>query len=43
MSECLDGVDKVPHLYSFLSERGIPSKTLDNIFFNNAKFFFENF
>lgn len=43
MSECLDGVDKVPHLYSYLSERGIPGKTLENIFFNNAKFFFENF
>ena len=43
MSDCLDGVDKIPDLYCFLSDRGIPGKTLDDIFFCNAYNFFKNF
>lgn len=43
MSEELDGVDKVPHLYNFLSERGIPENILDKIFFKNAHNFLSKF
>lgn len=41
MSDCLDGVDKIPDLYRFLSSRGISEKTLDGIFFNNSESFFK--
>ena len=43
MSDCLDGVDKIPVLYTFLMRRGIDCITLDKIFFSNAEKFFENF
>ena len=41
MSECLDGVDKMPDLYRFLNSRGLSDELLDGIFFKNAQDFFK--
>lgn len=43
MSDCLDGVDKIPLLYRFLILKGLSADLLDGIFFKNAGNFFENF
>ena len=43
MAECLDGVDKIPGLYWFLSKRGLSYEVLDGIFFSNAEKFFKKF
>lgn len=43
MSDCLDGVDKVPELYAFLKGRGISDELLERMFFKNAQRFFKNF
>lgn len=43
MDEELDGVDKLPDLYRFLSSKGASDNTLDKIFFENAKSFFTKF
>lgn len=43
MSDCLDGVDKIPDLYCFLSGKGIDRSVLNKIFFDNAYNFFKNF
>lgn len=43
MSDCLDGVDKIPDLYAFLKSRGITDELLDRMFFKNAERFFKNF
>ena len=43
MSYELDGVDKLPDLYRFLSKRGITEDILDKIFFKNAVNFFSKF
>lgn len=43
MSEQLDGIERIPGLYRYLSLRGIPLSILDKFFFNNADRFFKNF
>lgn len=43
MSNELDGVDKIPDLYSFLFERGLDNRLLNKIFFKNAYEFFKKF
>ncbi len=42
MSPELDGVDKIPNLYSFLSKKGLSDTILDKIFYKNAFSFFTN-
>ena len=37
----LDSVDKIPNLYSFLSEKGVDKPLLEKIFFENAENFFK--
>ena len=43
MSKELDGVDKIPALYSFLCLKGLSDTVLDKIFFKNAEKFFAKF
>ena len=41
ISSELDSVDKIPNLYSFLSEKGVDKPLLEKIFFENAENFFK--
>ena len=43
MAEELNGVDKIPELYGFLSSKGLSKSLLDKFFSENAKSFFRKF